>query len=703
MTKKGEIIIDNRVLRRKFAIAARIVIIFFVIAILRLVYIQFIQSDKLQGEIIEDRVREIVNLPERGTITDRKGNILAMSLITNDIAVHPNLIVSKKHQENVAKVLSENVEGLKYDEVLKIVQSDEKWKLVAKKVSAESAKKIRESKIGGIQISQSPVRLYPNGALAGGILGFVNDNNDPGAGLELKLNNFLAGQKGYTLAEINPFGKIIPVGSQNAVSPTNGQNINTTIDSYIQNILEENLLLAAEELQPKEIHAVLMDPNNGEIIAMASYPSYDPNNYQDFDKKTYTNTPANFGYEPGSIFKPFIIASALESGGITGDEYVPSGSMVVNGHLIRDWNRGNGWGSITIEQIIQHSSNIGMIHVGKTMSDTELIDSLKKHGFNSPTGVELPGETIGFNFPTEKALQDDPIRRANISFGQGILMNPIQLVTSFSEIINGGFDIQPTLIKNVKDENGNIIYEPNKPTTRAWKEDTAEKVRGYLKNNMEIGSGADLQIEGFDGGGKTGSAWFVEDGVYKDGAIIGSFMGFLPFENPKYALLISVKEPQGVEFGSTSAGPTYQRVMSEVVRYAGLKPTVISEEKEEEQKPTFNLKDYSWTLFKDASKDIENTLTDNVKVTQVGKGEVVVNQTYTYENNVLHISLHTKPIVDKDTYYIPDLIGKKKEEIEALFKPYKLNYHLYGNNKVTEQTIAPGQHFKIKSLQLWCN
>lgn len=704
-------IIIDKDLRKKLIWSSRLILIFFIIASFRFIYIQFIIGDEIQAEIIDKRVRETINLPERGTITDRKGNILAMSLMSQDIAVHPNLIVSKTHRERVAKLLSDNIKGLSYNEVLEIVEGDSKYKVVAKRVPPDITKIIRESEIGGIQISQSPKRLYPNDELGGTILGFVNDNNEPGAGVEIKLNKFLSGTKGYTLAEVTPFGKIIPVGTQNSITPTDGQNINLTIDSYMQHIVEDALLETVEKLEPSEIHAVLMEPTTGNILAMASYPSYNPNEYQKSDPSTWTNTPANFGYEPGSIIKPIFVAAALDAGVLKPDELLPSGSKVVNGALIRDWNRGQGWGMINAKDVIRNSSNVGMMAIGNKMTEKEIVDFFEKAGIGYSTNIELPGEEVGFNRPTEQSLIDDPIRKANVTFGQGVMVNPIQIAKAFSEVINGGYRIQPTLVRNITDNEGNLIYQADGPSEeRVYSEFASSEVRDYLKYNMEVGSGSDFQIEGYDGGGKTGSAWYVENGVYAKGKIIGSFVGFLPYDKPKYTLIVSVKDPQGVEFGSTAAGPTYEKIMSEVVRYEGLQPTVVSEEVDGEStdetetpvvRPTFDIENYVWKLFTSAEEDIQRAYGDDVTVLKKGNGEVITDQIYYFKGEKLVIEFVVKPLIDGENSYIPSLVGESKTDIEKLLTKYKVKSRFYGENRIVEQNTKPGHYYKEVDLILW--
>ncbi|MCU7666929.1 penicillin-binding transpeptidase domain-containing protein [Bacillus thuringiensis] len=712
---KERLPIENRDVKIKLIWLSRVVFVFFIIAILKVGYIQFIKSDDLQAEIIKERVREEVLLPERGNILDKRGNILAMSLVMQDVAVNPNLIVSKKHEQKVAKVLSDNIKELSYDDALKLLKDKKsKYKVIAKQVPPNAAKLIRESGVGGIQISQTTRRLYPSGNTGGTVLGFVNNNSEPGAGIEIKMNEFLAGKNGYRLGEMTPFGEVIPVGSQNVVSPVDGQNVQLTIDSYMQHVLETGLQEAVDRLHPQEIHAVIMDPNNGDVLAMASYPSYNPNEYQKSSPKAWTTTPANFLYEPGSIFKPIFMTAALDAGALDGDEVFPTGTTYVNGTRIRDWNRGQGWGPQRLEGIIKNSSNVGMINVANSMTNKQIVESFDKTGIGLTTGIELPGEQATYNRPTAKSLSQDPVRRANISFGQGIMVTPVQMITAFSEIVNGGHKIVPTLVKQVTDKNNNVIYAPQKPKDRVFSEDSTSKMRGYLKTNMEEGSGRTAQVPGYDGGGKTGSAWYVENGGYVKGKIIGSFIGFYPYKDPKYSIIISVKAPQGVEFGSDAANPIAKSVMTEILRYEGVSPTTKvenggddSEEtttegpKETVQVDPIDVPDTLWKLYKDAEKELHEKFGDKVTVKHNGKGEVVTDLKYSYESGKLAITLITSKIKDGNAYYIPDFIGKTEEEANSILSKYKINYRIHGKNEVVEQNLAPGQYFKLDNFQLW--
>lgn len=683
--------------RKVLVLFAYASIILCVVFALRYFYIQVIRGEHFQSKVAEQRVKEIVELPERGKILDRNGNVMALSLMAQDINVYPNLIVSKEQQENVAKLLSDTLD-IKYDKILKIVEGDSYWSPIAKRVDFKKVQKIREAKLGGIEIKQSPKRFYPNGNVGGSVLGFVNGVSDPMAGIELSMNQYLAGVPGYTIAETDNVGKVIPVGFENKQTPLNGQQVSLTVDNYMQYVLDKRLEQAQKEMNPVSIHAILMNPKNGEIYAMSSTPTFDPNNYSKSKQDTWTNTPSSYVYEPGSTFKPVFMANALELGAINENStwYDGAGSINVGGSNIKNWD-GRALGEMSLKDIIINSSNVGMIRISQEMTSKQIVDGLKSHGFAQRTGVELPGEETGL-FPTTGQLDNDIAMKATVSFGQGIAITPVQLVTAFSEIINGGKEIRPTLVHKVEDENGNILLDNSKEEQkRAYRPEVSKAMKSYLRANSDIGSGKDYQVDGYHSGSKTGSAWVVENGRYKKGVIVGSFLGFAPYENPEFALLVVVNQPNGIEFGGPSAGPIWHDVMEEVLRYKGVKKEVA--DKEEEDK-TIEIPDVRWMLYDEAKVLIEEKV-KNVKVTKIGKGSVVYEQDYDYKKGKMSVKLKTKPLKEKDNMYVPDLKGKTKEEVKEALKPYGVKMKFHGDGEVVEQNVIHGKNNIKKELIFW--
>lgn len=696
--------------RKKLSIVSRFILIVFLIIASRFFYLQTFKSDDLQEKVTTQRVKEIIDVSERGMIVDRNGSVLAMSLMAQNIAVYPNLITSEKRKDQIATLLSETLD-MPYKDVLKIINTKDKdgkpasWASVAKRVDPDIAYAIKQKNIGGIEITQSPKRYYPNGELASSILGFVNEDSQPGAGIEVGMNSFLRGVPGYTIAETDNLGKVIPIGLQNVSAPTDGQNVQLTIDNYIQYILDKNLKKGYEEMEANSVHGVVMNPNTGEVLAMSSYPSFDPNNYAESDPSTWTNSAASFVYEPGSTFKPIFMATALELGTINEHStwYDGTGSILVNGTYISNFDK-TGLGETSLEDIIINSSNVGMIEVSRTMTNEQLVNGLKKAGIGVKTGIEFPGEESGL-FPNANknkedwnSLYNDPIRKATISFGQGISTTPVQLLSAFSTVINGGYKVGARLVENVTDNHGNILFSHDEvEKERVYSKKTSDLMKGYLAANATIGSGKNYQIEGYDSGAKTGSAWVVENGVYKSGAIIGSFIGFAPLENPELAILIVVDQPKGIEFGGPAAGPIYDEVMTEALRYLNV-PKV----EEDKQETELVVPSTVHMLYEQAKEVIEKEV-KHVTVKKEGSGEVVTNQSYKFKGKQLIVTLHTTKVVDKKTLTMPNLTGLTQEEVQALFDLYDLPVTFHGEGVVKEQNTSPGEHEKPEKLTVWLN
>lgn len=685
---------------RNLSILAYITLFVAIVLAGKYAQIQIFNADHYQEKTAEQRVKQIENKPERGKILDRNGNVLAMNKTAQDVSIYPNMMKTKKHQDTVIKLLSET---LKMDEekIAKKVRSGSYYESIAKNITMAQADKIKAANIGSIQIEQSPKRYYPNGSVGSSIIGFTNAQNDPGAGIELSMNSYLSGTTGYTMAEVDSKGKVIPIGFENKSSAVDGQNLTLTIDSYMQYVLEKRLKQAQKEMNPNSMHAIVMDPNTGNVLAMASTPNYDPNNYDKYKSSTWTNNPTSFVYEPGSTFKPIFMAQALQEKTITKDStwYDGNGYITINGVNLFNFDK-MGIGKMTLENIITNSSNVGMSEISKTMTSKQIVNTLKSRGIGSKTGIQLPGEESGI-IATAKQLDNDPLMKATMSFGQGVATTPIQLITAFSEVINGGRDINANLVSKVEDNNGNVLYEKTGATGKqAYREDVSEQMKSYLRANSEVGSGKLYQVDGYNAGAKTGSAWVVSAGsnTYEDGSIIGSFMGFIPYDNPKYAMLMVVDRPEGLEFGGPAAGPIYHDVMEEYLRYEMVEKE--KKEKKEEKEVNIKVTNTEGMYVEDAKEQIVSEHKD-AEVKVKGKGEVVVEQRYTYKNDKLIVHLETKKINDKNFTYIPNLIGKTKTEVEDILKDQDIKIKYHGDGEVVEMNLSVGRNEKGQELILW--
>lgn len=690
--------------RKRFTvmISSWLILLIFLFILGRFFYLQIIMGDELQEEAVNQRMQKIEQFPIRGKIYDANNQILSMSLMTFDINVYPNLIKTEKEQRRVSEALSKHL-GIEEEVIFDLVKTDSYWEPVKKKVEPDVVEKIKKENLKGIEYQQSPKRIYPKNKLGASVLGFVNDNHEPAAGVEASLNRYLSGVSGLTISEFSSTGEEIPIGHNQSILSYNGFDVYLTLDSNIQDILEQSLEKQFKETKAESAHAVIMNPKNGKILAMANFPSIDPNSYKDFDEEIWNNNPSRFNYEPGSIFKPLYMAIAFEEGVLREDEKLPSGRTHVHGVSISDWN-GVGFGDITPKQTIQHSSNVAMVEIARRLKEETVVDYFKKLHLDKPTGVELLGEEKGANFPSPEDLKKDPVRHANVSFGQGISVTPLQMARAFSVFANGGYIVNPTLVEKIVDEHGNIVKEFNEneidKSQRPFSKKTIEIMKDYLHYNMNEGSGASIKVKDVKIGGKTGTAWYVENGRYKKGSIIGSFIGFLPIEDPEYLMIIAVKDPN-VSYGNQAAGPVFSEVMENILEFKTDRFKSVGKEE-------ITLPDVSYTFVDEAEETLlkavgENEILSSFKTSfeREGEGDVVVDIKYYIKNNKLKITFVTKPLKDDKYIYVPDFTGHSLEKISNMLTKNKIKHRIHGDYIVEEQSLSPGRYMKNNEIQLW--
>lgn len=697
-------------MRKNISIFVIVLVVSFLVIIGKFFHIQIIQSDELQGKAIDQRVRKIKESPKRAALKDRNGNTIVYSLNMKDIEVYPDLIKTDTLRRKVARTLSEILDIDEEKVMRKLEEKDDngdpvQWASIEKKVDPTVAAKIQESDVGSlIGITNNSSRQYVSGKKASNILGFVNDEGEPGAGLELTLDNYLSGIEGYRITELDSFGETIPIGLETIAKPVDGSEVYLTIDSFVQEILEDSVEDYYEEIGAKEIHAITMDPMNGEVLGMVSYPNFDPNDYQNYDKDTYNNHGASYVYEPGSTFKPIFLSIALDNGEVNPSQtFLDTGTIQRNGFSISNWNY-EPLGPLTPEQIIVNSSNVGMAKISEKASREGIFEGLRKMGIGQPTGIELPNDEPGM-MQSEESLKNDPLAQITQSYGHGIATTPLQIARAYSTLINGGYGVRPTLVKEIESPSGERVdLTKDQKKEKIISQETSEEISSYLEATWERHSDI-VAPEGFEGGGKTGTTSKIEDGNYID-TTVGSFIGYLLIEEdgkkiPKYLTIVVVDEPEDHEerLGIYSAAPLFREIQDKIVDVKDLEP-VVEEEKREIKE--YRLSDYTLRDPEESKKEIEDNLGNEVIVKIEGEERIVGKQSYEYRNNRLEVTLHTTEVRGTEGFYIPDLTGKTPGEIYELFSDQGVDIEFLGKGKVFSQSVSPGIYKKeIKKIRLW--
>ena len=558
----------------------------------RIGFIQFVQGKELSEMAYEQQTLDRSINPKRGTIYDCTGeNILAVSSTVETVTVNPGNI-KKEDKEKVAKKLSEIFE-LDYETVLKKVTKRSSIETIVKKVDKEKTDTLRtwmnENNITeGINIDEDTKRYYPNNNLASQIIGFCGSDNQGLDGIEAKYDETLSGTKGSIKRHTDAKGGEIGTEGENYIPAIDGNDLILTIDMNIQSIIEKHLKEACiDNICTDGGNIVVMNPKNGDILGMATYPSYNLNepfeaytdelkqNWDSMSQEDKTkslqavwrNRAITDTYEPGSTFKTITASAALEEGIVTDidkqGEFTCTGGIEIAGVRIKCWRYYRPHGAESLRQALMNSCNPVFIGLGQKIGVTKYFEYLKKFGLLEITGVDLPGEANSIFIKQEKA---GPVELATISFGQRFEITPLQLVTAVSAIANGGTLVKPKVVKKIVDtQTGEITEVETQTKGTAISKETSEKVLSMMESVVSEGTGKNAKVAGYRIGGKTGTS---EDGVNTN-KYVTSFLGVAPIEDPQVVMLITLYNPtgEGGHQGGGVAAPLGGKIFSEILPY----------------------------------------------------------------------------------------------------------------------------------------
>jgi len=534
----------------------------FSIVVLRLFFIQVLHPD-LQQDYLSTRKLN----PERGKLFDRNGQPIVMNQILYKLYFEPQLILDKeKTVYSLSKIL--HVEEASISSRIDLTK---KWTSVMNGVSKKEKDAILQLKLPGMGFDEQWSRYYPDASIAAHLAGFVGKNDDGidvgRSGAEGFYDKDLAGLPGLIRSDLDLQGRPIFLGTQERIDPENGRDLYLTIDKSVQMLVKEKLSAGLQKFEAKEGCAIIANPNTMELLALSCLPDYDPDTYYKFDNSVFRNAAISDVYEPGSTFKPLIMARGIEQGVIKPDtQFNEDGPVKVGEYTIRTWNNSYE-GHITLTRVLEKSSNVGMVFVGSKMGNDSLYNSILQYGFGEYTNVDLEGEASGFLKPRKVWY---PIDYSTATFGQGLAVTPIQMITAFSSIINGGKLMKPYVVKELHGETIKKV-EPIF-IRRVISKKTSDLMKKMLLSTIENGETKYLKPRGYQIGGKTGTAQIPIEGHYDATKTIATFIGFSPIKNPQFIGLVIVKEPKTSQWGSETAAPIFFDIAKELIVYYNVAP-----------------------------------------------------------------------------------------------------------------------------------
>ncbi|MDD5128221.1 MAG: penicillin-binding transpeptidase domain-containing protein [Candidatus Omnitrophica bacterium] len=540
-------------------------LVFFISLLLcvgRLLFIQIFRSSYLTS-IAKKQHNQFVELePRRGTIYDCNLKAQAFNLSMDSLYAEPNTIKDRDKENIIEKLLP--ILGVDRAYLRDRLYRKKSFIWLARKLPPEKSEAIKALKLKGLGFMKETKRIYPNSYLASHVIGFSGMDNVGLEGIERDFNKYLKGTAGWAIFLRDARQKKLDIWEK-MVLPVDGQDLVLTIDEVIQYIAERELDKAFKTFHAKGASIIVMDPHTGRILAMASRPSYDLNNYSSVNKDSLRNRSICDLFEPGSVFKIVTASAALEEKKITEEDkiFCENGSYKVGGHILHD-HRSHG--VLTFREVIEESSNIGTVKVAQLLGADTVYKYLKDFGFGSKLGIDLSGEISGMIKPP-RAWSKTSI--SAIPIGQEVGVTALQLASAISVIANGGQLMKPYIIDSVRDEQGRII-EQNKPVLirKVISVDTAMRIKKILTGVVEEGTGKLAKVSGFSAAGKTGTAQKLEpNGAYSHSKFVASFIGFAPAEDPILAIVVTVDEPHPYYFGGVVAAPVFQKVAGDAIRY----------------------------------------------------------------------------------------------------------------------------------------
>ncbi len=554
---------------RRLVVLAAVFFAFSLILLGRIIYWQVVRRQELLELAELEHYQTRVIPPQRGAILDGTGSLLATDIFQYEIFATPRDVSNPRWTaEQLAPLLERPPETL-----WALLERKDLSVTLAKQIPLNVGEKIASRGLSGVGAIPLPQRIYPEKELACHLLGFVGAEGDGFYGLEEYYDDILQGEPGSRGGERDPSGLQMIAGYGSYVPAQEGPTLVLTLDRAIQGLAEESLEKAIEEYGAQGGTIIVMDPWTGAILAMASYPRYDPNRFYETSEELFVNPAISEVHEPGSVFKPVTIGAALDTGEVTPETtYNDTGSILVGGQVIANWDWG-ARGETTVSELLRYSLNVGAATMSTKIGAEKFYRYVRRFGFGEPTGVDLAGEVAGIVKTPGDAQWHESDLGTN-SFGQGISVTPLQMINAMAAIANGGLLMKPHIVQRIIREDGVVEIEPV-VRRRVVSLETARQLTQILVEGVKKGVAELAYVEGYSIAAKTGTAQIPIPGGYDPTWTIASIAGWAPADDPRFVILVKIDKPQAAPWGAVVAAPVFKSLAQQLFDYLGIPPDEI--------------------------------------------------------------------------------------------------------------------------------
>lgn len=656
------------ILRTRFQTGLLICFLWMGIIVLRLVYLQVFQHDYWISRANKQRQSIVTLDPERGPILDRKGRQLAISIDVDSIYAMPD-----EMQDPITELKTiSSIIPIDTDDLLSHMKS-KSFLWITRKVPREIAEQVRKLQLPGVYFTEESRRFYPSKELAAHVVGFVGVDNKGLSGVEYQYEHVVSGIPGKLPALRDAKKRLLLSGHENELlAPIVGRTLQLTIDSAIQHIAEQELKEEIEKQNAKGGSVIVMNPYNGEIIALANEPTFNPNAYQDYSPLEWKNHAIQDYFEPGSTFKTVIAAAALDRGLVKPEDLFDcqNGAIVVAGHVIHDHKR---FGVLPFRDVMAKSSDVGMIKVGLMVGAEPLVHYAQIFGFGKRAGIDLSGEAPGV---VHSAKNWSAITIGAFSMGQEIGVTALQLIRMMSSVANGGFLPSPHCVSGITDSSGHMVrVVVPEPQPVPIKHEALTILQQLLRGVVEVGTGKEAAIPGYSAAGKTGTAQKIGPShTYADGGYIASFVGYAPVEHPAFAMIAVIDEPKKLYHGGEVAAPLFRKIGQQVLKYLDIPPDQVPE---------------------NPALKAESAFPRAIQANSLPEDTEPASFTPPEQHHKLEIAIDDSKA---SGLVMPTLYGRTVSEVVEFFSKENIRFRLIGSGTVMKQWPLPGILLKKDDL-----